>query len=1426
MASEKIFVNSAWAKKVPAKSPQGTPLNAGVNAFVSVDAALNKYPDDLGEKQVILLNKSTAVNNTKDDTDINYEYLASQEIDKDFAKNATTATSTVTAVGDLTLNYNEGAGADEATLGGFLNVNLSTKAGEDPSTLHTVLGGKNVVSHSYAANDVLVKEAATVKSVAAGSLNVSNSNVLVARGAFATVDDTEGFNIAEEVPAFSVNGTGTPSEVEFSYGADRLQMLSGYATVSLKNGSAAEELYGGTQTYAISSADGYNKNSELNRADKIYTLSTSTSGTLTADKSAIGRAAGYATATLSETNFIELNAFSVNVTEKSAYAMSKAVKYNNELEATKTVVSSTSKQVSTGKATISKVEEGGFVFGYNNVSIANSTVQDLEAGSFSTASSGNQATAQTISNQAVVDTVTTATTSTDNSVAIGTLNVKESAVGQVSGFSTVTGDKSTFGTITSFKENNTFKANSSTINEEEVVSGALKVSSNKVAIGKVTLKESSVDGDIKGFSSVTGTTVAIAEDIEKGWSKVTNQIDEHKSNELTGAQTIKHTSKVNTTAAGSVTLSKDSSVGGNVEGYSSVVAKDTTFGGDIEGGKALESTATNYAKTVKNDVVTEVYSFAEEDAGSATGKVDLTKSVVGGEISGFQTVTLKDVDGSAELDGETVKTTDSYKNTLVNDELIARTRKSTVAKSTSSTLTVTNSGEEEEFTAEKIAGFNKVTANYGVLGDIYRLAPAETESSSELSIYEEEEEEAAFPTDKEEFAVTYAKNDKKTAVKVTDKKTFTASGSVSLSDTAKAGVIDGYSSITLKANKDEEPITATSANGLSWSDSYSITTEKDADGNYISSAYNFVTNETPSLAFTAANAVLEAGVNGFKSANLSQTSVSAITAGRSSVRKDSYAANRKGDLYNGNEVTSRTRKAVGTVTMDKGSSVENGGIVGALKVVATGDDDYGVITINGGLTGSSNTERTTKAQSWGSTDVAVYNPGLVDAQNQEEPESYDVVLEDGTFDYARADVSSATKYTSSRVNTDTSKAVATLTKTVVNGDIDGYGTVTLVNSEINEGNVTAASSKTEIKVTYDKGILNQVEKYSDTVIGSFSAVNSTIVAEDFGGSISGFAAVTLANAEVSGDIVAGKSLDTWIGKGEGATYGDASEDIEWTHDLRRYAAGTLKAAYATIGGAVRFFKTASFAGDNEIHGGIYGVSGDKDAVTIEANSALTVMENAVIGHLDEEEEEFNVLDALTVNGTLRLAVADVEELEISVKKAAGKGMIAIQSDDYEDVKAYVVERFGSKFDIVNGGDEDAIKTIRTRAEEHSDDTQANATSVVSETKVNGWLSGTDENEMFKDSADWFTFSKEKGGWTANDYVVELIGSGDGNIQAELYNGSTLIDESDWREDEGSGFKLNTEFLAESGYSSVQLKLFVDDDVDPAAYSVSVARALA
>ena len=1526
--SEKIFVNSAWIKNVPAKSPQGTPLQAGVNAFASIDEALNKYPDDLGEKEVILLDRAPTVNNTKGDVNINFTYLASQELDKDAVKNVNTATSTVIAGGDLTLNYNAGEGADPAVVGGFFNVNISTPLTQQQTGANVVFGGKNVATHTYVATDAWQKGSAAITSVAAGTLNVSNSNVSFAGGTFTPVEGTEGFDITEDEPFFAVSGLGDVTAFEFEDGDSRLAQLSGYANVSLKNGATASELRGGVQNYSVSSVAGYNADSEPISVTKTYVLSTTAAGALTADKSEVGSAVGYATATITESNFEALDAFSTSVSEKSAYAMGKAVRFNNELVTTKASIVTNRSQLSAGKATISKVEAGGTIDGYNSVTIADSTVGAVTAGNIAGTTTETQTSVQSVANQnasvvttdsnvgsnaatyaasgvlqakastlasaygftnvsldatnvegdilsvtsaydledkwqgfsgtvkgsfnsVAVDQETVQEKSTANSsayavgtltaqntstisgaikgylnvtlnkttagdidagkisrtvtgsdivkgellyhqdavatdtVASGTLNLKDSSVGQASGFSVVSAENVEFagGIIDGGKTSLTVKEDSTVkVDAQETLSGVYKIVDSAAAVGKMNLKNCTVGGAINGYASIVGTTAIVEGGIGEGWTTVNTGVDDHKFNDVTGAVTTRESSNTTRTAAASLKLSKDSIVNGDVEGYATVVAEDTTFGAGFAGGKQIESTVVNYSKTIKNDVVTEITTAANDTLVSAGGKLYLDDAVLSGdgEITGYQAVTFKDVEGSvALLDSENSKTSDNTKNTIVDDVLTGRTRKATVAKTASSSLTLTD-GDDEDFTVAKVVGFNKINATYGTLSEIDRITVPE--------------EEDAFATDKEEYSLTYAKNTARTSLKAAQKNYFTANGSVSLSGKAQAGAINGYSSITIKGTQ-QVPVTAGSIEGVSWSDSISLATEKDANDEYISSSYTFAGNDTASLSINASFAETDA-VNGFKAAVFSgnkvlHSTVAALTGGTAQVRKETITVSRKGDLYTEAASKTKTTKAFGTVKMDY--TYAEGGIYGASKVIATNS------TI-GGLLDSYNEDSSRKTQTIG-TVLVTEASGLTDD-----------VLEEEAFEYATVDRDTATKFTQTKVETSTAKASATLTNTIVNGSVDGYGTVTLVNSDI-LGSASAWAYREDTKTTYDKNVLNETITMTDNVIGAFSAQNSYVE-----GTLTGFAAVALNNVEVGGEIQGGKFVWTETWKGNGATYGEAVEDAELTEKEVVYAAGTLKATDALIVGAIRNYKSITFAGDNEIRGGIYGVSSDKDAVAIAAKSALTLTGNAVIGHVDEDNEEFNAIDSLSIGGTLRIAVGSVDELELKVNKIAGAGMIAIQDDDYEAIKEVVVAKVGPKFDIVNGGDEYAIKTIRTRAEELSDNAQAKATAVKANTEVNGWLSGTAENEMFKDAEDWFTFSKEKGGWAVNDYEVEFMG-GTTDIQAELWSGATKINESVWKEDTGSGFAINTENLG--SYSSVQLKLFVENDVTPVAYAVSV-----
>ena len=74
-----LFVNSAWtsAKKVPAKSPFGVELEYGVNAFGSLDAAID-YATEAGltDVQFIVGDKAVAVT----DAEGKVAFISAQEI--------------------------------------------------------------------------------------------------------------------------------------------------------------------------------------------------------------------------------------------------------------------------------------------------------------------------------------------------------------------------------------------------------------------------------------------------------------------------------------------------------------------------------------------------------------------------------------------------------------------------------------------------------------------------------------------------------------------------------------------------------------------------------------------------------------------------------------------------------------------------------------------------------------------------------------------------------------------------------------------------------------------------------------------------------------------------------------------------------------------------------------------------------------------------------------------------------------------------------------------------------------------------------------------------------------------------------------------------------------------------------------------------
>ena len=893
-----------------------------------------------------------------------------------------------------------------------------------------------------------------------------------------------------------------------------------------------------------------------------------------------------------------------------------------------------------------------------------------------------------------------------------------------------------------------------------------------------------VAGTIRGYATVTVDEVEIGGGLINVGTYTFNSSNEVSEETAKSKEQSKTVYSLSMVSGGTATL-EEATVGitevdvqglyaeGSVFGFATVTATETSFAGSIIGGKKDSSSTDTFTSALdKNDDLVETTTLTEKFAESATGKFTMEEGQFTGEdvaISGFQTVSLTEVAGEISNGINAGNKNDSLdlKTTVTAGDLVSKTFKQTNSESATGSLTFSagNAQEVPNLFVGTVRGFSKVTADYGIIDGIDDGA-----------------------THKEAYALTFAKNEKKDATisstKASGSESNAAAGSISLSGIATIveGDINGYASITLNGARVEAQI-----NGNSDNKSFSLATETDDDG-YLSSNYSATYKKNPAMTLNLSNqAAIQDGMmsTGVKTAVINRASAGEMYSFSINSQEATTLAFVKEGEYSGASVTSSTRTAAGTYTL---TNAEVGSIEGAVKVTATGSE-----------LGHLN--------SLAVSDNVAYQ--VTGPDYSTEPIEFP---EDG-IEYAKVIVETATKLIGSETITRSAKATATLEKSNVDGSINGFSTVKLTETNV-WGDVIGGAGKAETSLNYDKEKLTQTITETSDVAGSLSASESM-----FDGDIFGFNSVTLDKSTVWGSVSGGKTVTFTKVTGEGATYGEAY-NAAWENPddpvTTATAAGTLKTTgLTTINGQVASFKSVTFNGDTTVMGGIYGISGEKDTVTIAAKSALTLQGNAVLGA--NEEEAAKIIDTVNISGVLRIAVADAEDFTFAVNQFTGKGTIAIQTEAFADVRNALRPYVGNQFEFVNGGDEYAVTAVRSIKEELADNQQSKATAMKVEDETHGWLSGQEvSNEgLFADTEDWYSFSKAKAG---SPYQVNVTLDDENRVeelQASLWSGKEEIFGGIVYED--NGFYIKDNVLSQ--YSSVQLKLSVGDDVNPLSYRV-------
>ena len=1187
--------------------------------------------------------------------------------------------------------------------------------------------------------------------------------------------------------------------------------VTGYSTVTVSKSDVGNLTAGGytMKTTSSSSADDKKANAD---ADVIRTSKSSSStnrtysqsGTLDVQNGSTGMIDGFSKVTLNKVTSVDgsivassfsyyntINAAGFAGKSQATSSSTSEVDLDTDEELSYQASESASESAAAGGTlTISTGSVDGGIAGFATVTAAQVTVEGgIAAGKFSYSSNGSE------SGKLADESENTKYSYTLSSSAAGTLNVSKDSVinSNITGFATVTlDDTEVNGYIYGGNTTDSYNSNHSESNKNGYVeSNSSKYSTKWNGTGKLEAEDGSVAGTIRGYATVTTDEVEISGGLINVGSYTYNSSHDDSEDTAKSKEQSKNTMSLSMVSGGTATL-KETTVGitevdvqglnaeGSVIGFATVTAEKTSFAGSIIGGKKDSSSTETYsAAPNKDDDIVETSTLVTKSSESATGKFTMTKGGFTDEevkISGFQTVSLTTVAGeiSNGITAGISNDTKDSKTTVIDDDMIAKTYKKTNTESATGSLTISAGTTKDipELTVGMVKGFSKVSADYGTIAGI--------------------DDGAAH---KEDYSLTFSKTEKKDAtissVKATITESNTAAGSVTLSgeDTLVEGNILGYSSVTVNGAK-----VGGYLNGNTDSKNTTVTAEADEDG-YLSSNYTYTYKKNPSMTLNLSNQAEIQGegyTTGVKTAVINRATAGNTYSFAINYKESSTLKFVKDGEYSGTHDESWTETASGTYTL---TSAVIGTIEGAAKVTAT-DSQLGTLD-------SRALNETSKYQMVG-------------------PEYSTTEIEFPEFDLEYAKFSTdpidntATKFTAKITETYSAKATATLEKSIVEGSIIGFGSVKLTKSDV-AGNISAYAGKLETSINYDKKKLTETITETGDLTGSLTASKSAVL-----GNISGYNTVTLEKATVLGAVTGGKTVTTTTLTGEGDTYGDAYENA-WEDpddpETTITAAGTLKTSgLTTIVGQVASFKSATFNGDATVLGGIYGITGEKDTVTIAAKSGLTLQGTAVLGM--KAEDAANTIDTVNISGVLRIAVADAEDFTFSVNKFTGKGAIAIQQDAFEDVRDALRPYVGSQFEFINGGDEYAVTAVRSSKEELADNQQSKATAMKVEDETHGWLSSQDDKNagLFADTEDWYSFAKAKAG---SPYEVSILlddAERVEDLQASLWSGKQVI--YGGLEEIDGGYLITEDVLSQ--YSSVQLKLSVGEEIDPLSYRVAVA----
>ena len=319
--------------------------------------------------------------------------------------------------------------------------------------------------------------------------------------------------------------------------------------------------------------------------------------------------------------------------------------------------------------------------------------------------------------------------------------------GDIAGYKSVAITKATVGGNVDMGNAYTLKDVTSYKTSKGIVTKTYTTTQTFTNGGKISLKDTKVTGDVKDYATATldntqttgnitnKTAVKIESKYSQTWDALELQrnpdtamtLDEFMAQVVTDNNAVLLSSFDKYAANGSVTL-KNKSTAGNISGYKTVKLEGEALDGKTEPLKVGAITAVSYKDNVYGSYQRKMTNKVSDSTGNSgtmtenitvasAGSVTVFGYDVNGDISGYKTVKLEDVNVAGDIvqgDNYTQKITTVYSTDSQTIDTVTTSKQTGTFKATDVIA------QKADNTMGAVIGYNKVELKSSKVGDIYQ----------------------------------------------------------------------------------------------------------------------------------------------------------------------------------------------------------------------------------------------------------------------------------------------------------------------------------------------------------------------------------------------------------------------------------------------------------------------------------------------------------------------------------------------------------------------------------------------------------------------------------------------------------------------------------------------------------------------------------